>query len=70
MVIIYGYFKKPKKKGNLYNTKYRPNSSRFSGRPTKPHVTAVPEMLTAEAEALCPVYRLRTGLFEAVSSDR
>jgi hypothetical protein len=39
-------------KGNLYNTKHRPNSSRFSGRPAKPHVTTVPEMLPVEREAL------------------
>jgi len=38
--------------GNIYNTKYGPNSSTFSDRPTKPHVTAVPDMLTAEGEAL------------------
>jgi hypothetical protein len=38
-------------------------------RAKKSHITAVPNLLTAEAEALRPMYKFRTELNKAVSGE-
>ena len=50
--------------------KSSPKFKQIFSRARKPHVTAVPKMLTVEAETLWPVYKYRTELNETVCAHR